>query len=424
MKSQCITTTVFFVLLLSLSGAVIGQVAYILRDSSVGNAEGFYLPSAQYPGGAALNLNPYVPTPNLPAFYSGASPAGRGVGGYAINEVGMTQVFVSDGRRVWQEEHDVYGVNGWSIPPTAGPQGMLLGHTTFFSPTSSQRPMIMGLSVDHMTQTLWMCDRHGFRAFSSVYPYPAKGAYVPLAVSNQPSLNPFPSLPIERLTGIAFDPADDTLWLCDWNGHVYHVTQSGTPLAILPPVSITKFTGIAVNSSNRVPSVLPPSCSGQTGGMRIIVTDGNVICDPLTGGFVQLSGGGASYGLAYSSDAQFSFGASGSNNASLNISRSFVSGAGVVDLNLVGAGQNLTCYLLWGLCPSFPGQPAFSGGFIRVNDGYLALMSDGLGNAALTLPMNSLPAGLQLTFQWAYRVAQTTSVWALTDAMTITLGQS
>ena len=57
-------------------------------------------------------------------------------------------------------------------------------------------------------------------------------------------------------------------------------------------------------------AIAPPACSTQVGGFRILTTDGARLYDALSGASFALGGAGDAYGLAYSSDGQFSFGGS------------------------------------------------------------------------------------------------------------------
>lgn len=406
--------SLFLILILILSNEAIGQIAYVLREPSVGRAEGFYLPTAAYPTGSDASANPYVPLPNLPYFFSGAMPAGFGAGGHAIDEATM-RVFSSDGRQVWEEDHELYDSTGLPLmPPVAGPQGLVYGgYTSFFPLIAAYSPMIMGLSIDSQSGTLWMCDRYGFQAFSSTHPYPATGPYISLP------MGPFGQ---NWFTGIAFDSASDTLWLCDWSGRVHHVTTTGAVYGVLPATSTTQLMGITVNSGNQLASMGPPQCSTQLGGFRVIVTDGNVLCDPLTGATLPLAGSGTVYGLASCSDGQYSFGKSPANNSTLNITRPFLTDVGPVFLKLSGSLPNFPSFLLWGLCPDNPAAPIWgSGGFLRVSDGYVMLPTDNLGNAWLPLPAHVLPAGFQVTLQWIDH-PPTMASYGATDALTLTLG--
>ena len=236
MKTVYSPTALFLILILNLSNPAIGQIAYALRSPSAGMAEGFYLPTAAYPTGSASS-NPYVPSPSLPHFFSGAVPGGLGAGGHAIDEATM-RVFSSDGRQVWEEDHELYDSTGLPLmPPVAGPQGLVYGgYTSFFPLIAAYAPMIMGLSIDSQSGTLWMCDKQGFQAFSSTYPYLATGPYISLPSGGTLGQNWF--------TGIAYDSASDTLWLCDWSGQVHHVTTTGAVYGVLPATNTTQLTGI------------------------------------------------------------------------------------------------------------------------------------------------------------------------------------
>jgi len=413
------------VVLLALSLSVAGQVAYVVRTpSSSAVTEGFYLPTAQYAAGEN-SLNPRVPTLNLPHFFSGAvepttspTPTFLGQGGHAVNQV-TGLMLSSDGFSIWEEPHPLYPQSSALLPPVSGPQGLMWGYPSFFPQISAYPPPIMGLSVDDGSNTLWMCDLVGFRSFGASYPYaPLSSPYVQLTSL----LNSFPQQ--QWFTGIAFDPASSSLWLCDNQGFVYHVDTLGNAIGAQPVASIAApLKGIAVNSSTGTSAVPPPGCSTQQIGVfRVIATDGARLFDALTGASVSLAMAGDAYGLAFSSDGQYSGGETTGNTATLRISRPLITSVPSVLLHLNGAAPNQSVALAWGRCPKFPGFP-FMGGNLRVDDGFITgLTTDWAGDAMVPIP-SGLPAGFQFTVQWAYQCpCAGVLTWSLTDALTLTFG--
>jgi len=362
--------------------------------------EGYYLPSAQYPTGAN-SVSPHVPTLGLPYFFSGAvAQSIAGQGGHAIDQQ-TNRMISSDGLRIWEEGHPGYSGSYTPPAPVAAP-----GITTANSP-------IMGLSVDSTNGVLWMCDTNGFQAFDSTWPYAGVGGSVT------------PGFPHSQFTGIAYDPATGTLWLSDLQGCVYHCTVTGGAIGAQPVSCLpASLKGIAVNTTKGAGAIPPPACSTQIGGFRVITTDGNSLFDALSGVNYPLGISGEAYGIAYSSDGQYSFGGSTWVGSGLVPSISTPGptiNTASLPCNLDGARPGGGAFLLYGTCPLSAPMVCGSGA-LRVFDGYFQTTINASGSAQWTLPLGALPAGAQFTLQWVFGDWTQPCFWVFSDALTVTVG--
>jgi hypothetical protein len=387
--------------LLVVTTSASAQVAYVLRMPGTVGTEGHYLPSAQYPAGANSG-SPYVPTLALPHFSSGAVlPAIlSGQGGHAIDQH-TGRMISSDGLQIWEEPHPSYPATFAPNPPVPAP---LI--TTIGSP-------LMGLGADSTHGVVWMCDVNGFQPFTSAWPHAAVGGAVT------------PGFAHSQFTGIAFETSTGTLWLSDIQGCIYHCTVTGAAIGTQPVNCVpASLKGIAVNSTRGPGSILPPACSTQNRRFRIITTDGIKLIDALWGTSYPLGTVGDAYGLAYSSDGQFSFGGSpwvGSGVLPAIRTPGPVINIASLPCRLDGAMPGATAFLLYGACP-LPVPVACGLGAVRVFDGYVAAPINATGSAQLSIPIAGAPAGVQFTLQWAFSDPLQPCGWVFTDALTLTVG--
>ena len=387
--------------LLVMSASVSAQVAYVLRMPGIGGTESHYLPSAQYPTGANSTA-PHVPTLALPYFSSGAATPTilSGQGGHAIDQQ-TRRVISSDGLRIWEEPHPRYPVPFVPNPPVAAPV-----ITTAGSP-------VMGLAADSTHGVVWMCDVNGFQPFTSAWPHAAVGGPVT------------PGFGHSQFTGIAYETATGTLWLSDIQGCIYHCTVTGAAIGVQPVNCIAgNLKGIAVNSTKGSGAIAPPGCSTQIGGFRVLTTDGARLFDALTGVNYALGVAGDAYGLAYSSDGQFSFGGSpwvGSGLLPAIRTRGPAINTAALPCRLDGALPGGNAFLLYGSCP-LAVPPACGLGFLRVFDGFVPAPINTFGSAQLNIPIGGAPAGVQFTLQWAFADPLQPCGWVFTDALTMTVG--
>jgi len=405
MQTPKITTLV--AVLLALTVPAVGQAVYVLRLPGTNVTEGFYLPSAEYTAGSSAATNPRVPVLGLPHFFGGAAAPTvfPGQGGHAIDQQ-TGRMISSDGFQIWEEPHPRYPVPFTANPPIPAP--------VLTPPSTGAVNPIMGLGADPSRGAVWMVDYYGFQPFASAYPHGALGGLV------------IPTFAHSQFTGIAYEPSTGTLWLCDIQGCVYNCDILGNPIGAQPVACVpATLKGIAVNTTNGPGSVPAPACSAQVGGFHIIVTDGVALYDALSGANRALTPGvTGAYGLAYSSDVQYSFGGSPWVGSGM-VPRTRINGpainTGTRWLRLEGAMPSTTAFFLYDLCPLATPVPCGLGA-LRVFGGFITLPTDTAGVANLALPLAGVPAGAQFSFQWAFADSAQPCGVVFTDAATLTIG--
>ena len=378
------TTILALFLTIAVLTTASAQVAHVLSPAVVGRTTNAYLPSPAYVAGAPGG------TDQLPYFWSAGHPMPFLGGGIAMNQI-TRRVWSSDGQKIWEESMQEF-------PPLAAPAPVAVAPVLLAGPNS---PRLTGMSVDPTGKRLFICDAVSFGVFDPVYPYPAIALPVMLPA------------PHSQFTGIAYDPSDDTLWLCDIQGGVYHVDITGAAIAGEYPINFIPalLTGICVDRSagpGAWPTTMPPTVAGGLPGMRprVWVTDGANVHEAI-GGSVTIGLGtpATAYGMAFSADGQFSYGGSGgSTQPFIRQDRPSANGFGLGTQILMEttpplAGQNQLVVLFYGWYP-ITGGPALLGGTRRLPASVAPIIFPvtNLGKESVFIP--DLPAGLSLSFQY------------------------
>ncbi|MCB9831024.1 MAG: hypothetical protein H6807_01015 [Planctomycetes bacterium] len=372
-----------------------------------------YLPSPGYPAGGPGIFGP-VPLPMSGIL--GAPPALAG--GIAIDQT-TSRVFVTDGFLITTDYHNGYLPFTPPIaPPLPVPAPILLGGGP-----------ITGMGCDPATGTLWLTDGVS---------YAAAGLAAPFLLLAPPMPLPLPA-GLAPLTGIDFEASSGTLWGVDAGGAVYNWVPFGgpvgpQPVAVVPGGAVAPFTGIAVNEHNGAGSVGAPFCSTQLPGFHVVVTEGLFLHDALgpnppiplaSSGFV------GSGGLAYSSDMQHLKGAGLAPipTGLIGWRKPQHDGPGGLNaIRLTGAAPLTTALFLYDLCP-IPGGlfVPFSGETLWINPlsgsfAYATLVTDAIGEVVAPVDLTFAPAGITFTGQFALYSPGSPLGYALSDAMTFTVG--
>ena len=232
---------------------------------------------------------------------------------------------------------------------------------------------ITGMAFDAATGTLWMCDPGSYGPFTPVPPFLPLGPAIPFAPPTGAAL-----------TGIDIEAATGSLWLCDAGGAVFNLTPGGLPIGPQPVVVVPSVTGgpfmagICVNDSNGPGSFPPPFCSPQLPGFHICLTDGVMVYDALPGGLgpIPLPGAvalmPAARGMAYSNDFQITFGSVGCGSTGViplpgTAMPNFNGPGAFTALRLTGAPPATSVFCLADLCPLPGGALLASGESLWIN---------------------------------------------------------
>lgn len=378
------TTFVALLLTVAVLTTASAQVAHVLSPAVFGHTTNAYLPSPAFVGGAPRS------TDQLPDFWSASHPMPVFGGGMAMNQISR-RVLSSDGVMIWQESMHEF-------PPLSAPSPVAPAPFLLAGPNS---PRLTGMSVDPTGKRLFICDTVSFGVFDPVFPYPA---------ISPPVMLPAPHSPF---TGIAYDPSDDSLWLCDIQGGVYHVDITGAAIAGEYPINFipAPLTGICVDRSagpGAWSTTMPPTVAGGLPGMRprVWVTDGANVYEAI-GGSVTIGLGTlpVAYGMAFSADGQHSYGGSGgATQPFIRQDRPSANGFGLGTQILMEtipplAGQNQLIALFYGWYPITGGGPLL-GGTRRLSTSVAPIIFPitNLGSESVSIP--DLPAGLSLSFQY------------------------
>lgn len=369
------------------TASAIAQVAYV---NPVGGAVAgrVFLPSALVPGGGPAPVPPFP----LPIFGACAGAAVLPIGG---------------GMAVDQRNGFIYNTDGFCLTIDANPlypaPGILPAPFPVFGLVTPNLP-ITGLGFNANVPALLMSSPNAFQFRAPLPPYGPLGPVVAV-----PTLAP--------ITGCDYDPADNTIWLCDAAANVYHLTIGGLPIgpqpvAVVPipgPAIFPALTGLAINRSNGAASFPPPFCSTQLPGYHVLVTNGFLIADALgPNPFIPTGVPGPSYGLAFSSDCEIMPGSGAPTNvANIGINRpahnAFVAPPMGVYLN--GAFPAQLAILCFDLCPVPLAFPMPWGGALSLDPATLIVSvtaTDAAGNAVVPIPAAGAPAGVQFSCQWVY----------------------
>lgn len=413
-----------FALILGILAAIVpAQVAYVVEQGS-GQAAAKYLPSAGYPNTAdsargSLDLPEFG---NLPP--AAITNAGAPVGGACIDQH-TRAVYSCNGFTVQREAHPLYNVPGLTTSVGLG----------VYFPSNT----ITGMAVDSDGDVLYCVDDHFLIAFDKNTMAPLHAADYLYWLDQG-----------DHLSGIGWESSTGTLWGCASNGEIYNFDTSGDPIGSQPRSTVSSagtLSGCAVNTSNGLNSQLLPSCSFQVVGYHIMVTDGINIYDAFSNGNGPLpaNGNGTAHGLAYSSDGQLIPASSpcplnggavgnpsnGGGFASIRTDSVPTSGD-PFGLELTAGPINHQCSLLFDYCPIQNGGVALPTGDamyiwpLSLTVVIVPLMTDGFGQASLTLPpalTGVAPAGFQFSYQWYFPdVSNPTLYGCFSDAMTVTWG--
>ena len=407
--SVCLFSIVSFLLL---AGLVSAQTVHLGHGAVPGAMRPAYLPSPSHPAGAPGLTGP-VTLPQASLLTPAAFPAG----GIAIDQT-TSRVFSTDGLQIATDHHNLYApfVTGGPLPPLVPAPALLSGGP------------LTGMGADSNGGQLFVTDGASYGACTLGAPFALIG-----------TAQPFPfSLPTGVLmTGIDFDSADGSLWGCDWAGNIYHWMPFGTAIGT-QPVSVAAspiaLCGLAVNEANGIGALAPPFCSTQTLGFHVMVTDGAVILDALTPTnppIVPASAAFPALGLAYSSDMQY---LPGVGLAPIAVGwpgwdKPQNNGLGGPNaLRLVGAQPSTTTLFLYDSCP-IPGGlfiPA-SNETLWLNPfsttfSFATLATDAAGDINQPIDLSFALTGLTFTGQFALFSPTSPLGYALSDAMTFTIG--
>lgn len=401
-----------------LAAAAPAQASFTYDVTSPGFVEQQYLDSATYPDGALSAVpGPGLPTPNAMALPAAAFPGG----GIASDDVGTT-LFTTDGFLLAVDTNPAYLAVTPPLPPTppvaiAFPPGF--------------GPLVTGMGCDSTGGVLWMSDPFGVAPFSSTPPYAPLGPPFPV-----------PGAGIAPIVGLGHEPSTGTLWAVDAAGAVYHFMPGGAPVGPQPVTTVVSipgflFNGLDVNTTNGPGSFPSPACSLQTGSQHVVVTDGVFLYDAVPGiaAAIPLAAGSGFgvVGVACSSDYQVVPGfvgcpASGAAPAVLSLAPNSTGPVsppnGVV---MVGGPPLAPVFVAADVCPVPGGAMTVGGEVLWISpfspSAVIGIIgTDAVGSVLIPLPWAFVPAGLQLTVQFAIPDALAPFAACLTDAATITTG--
>ncbi len=402
---------------------VSAQVAYVVEAGS-GHAAAKYLPSAGHPVTAdsargALQLPEFGNLPPVMIYNGGAR-----AGGACIDQ-GASAIYSCNGFTVQREAHPLYNEPGLTTSVGLG----------VYFPSNT----ITGMAVDADGGVLYACDDHFLIAFD-------KDTFAPL----QPADYLYWLDLGDRLSGLGWESASDTLWACATNGRVFNMDVNGDPVGPQPRstvASVGTLTGLAVNTTNGVGAMQSPGCSFQIGGYHVMVTDGVNIYDAFAngGGPIPCSGNGTAHGLAYSGDGQLIPASSpcplngtavgnpgnGGGFASIETTNAAMAGR-PFGLSLTGGPINSPCSILFDYCPiqgdgvSLPTGDTMYIWPLSLTVEICPAMTDAFGVAQVMLPpamFGTAPAGWQWSYQWYFPDLSNPSLYGcFSDAMTVTWG--
>lgn len=180
------TLLVIFIVSLGLTASA--QVAHVLTPSAFGATHVAYLPSPAYEFGKNRGDDP------LPFFWSFLPTAPTFGGGLAIDQI-KRRVYATNGDFITEESMERFAPGAPSVGPIPAP-----------IITPGLPGFITGLSMDGKNRRLIMSDEWSFRLYSSVAPYNPIGPVIT------------PPLGHSQFTGVAYDPSNDTLWFCSFQG--------------------------------------------------------------------------------------------------------------------------------------------------------------------------------------------------------------
>ena len=392
-------------LALSVATATTAQVAHVLASGAgLTTADKVYLPSPANPFGRSAGLT------DLPEFYAAVHPAQVGIhafaGGIAADQVAR-RFICTDGVNIWQEAMTEFSPAG--TPSSVRPSPMM---------TAMGPAIITGLSAHRPTNRLFMCDENGFEVRDMAAPYALQ----------KPRIN-LPA-PHSQLTGMSYDPADDTLWFCDSQNFVYHTDINGNPISGEYPINLVDATGllrgICVDRSSgngAFPTIYRPTPLGPMAENRyhVWVTDGSNVYEAKSDALIINVGVSSSaYGLAFSADGQFTAGATPTPSPVATLRQDAPSLQGrATDLLFECNRPNRQWYLLIDLYPTAP--IALMGGQVHVHNLLLTMPNtDSAGRSNFVVPA-SLPVGFSVSFQalWNRFPGSFFPLWALTDCLTL-----
>ncbi|MCB9831023.1 MAG: hypothetical protein H6807_01010 [Planctomycetes bacterium] len=395
-----------------LAAALPAQTVWTVDGNALGAMTPHYLPSPGYPVGAPGFTGP-APLPQAAALPPALFPAG----GVAIDET-TSRVFTTDGLQIATDHHNLYApfVPGGLLPPLAPAPILLTGAP------------LTGMGADPVGNRLFVTDGGSYGACTLGFPFTLLGPAVPFPFGMPPGL---------RLTGIDYETSTGSLWGVDVAGNIYHWMPFGPAIGPQPvaiAASPLPMTGLAVNECNGPGALAPPFCSTQLLGYHVLVTDGGQIFDALNVANPPIPLATPAFptaGLAFSADMQYLPGVGLPPIAVgwLGWQKPQNNGIGGANaLRLVGAQPLTTALFLYDFCP-IPGGlyiPA-SGETLWLNPfsatfNFAPLVTDAIGQINQPVNLSFSLTGFTYTGQFALYSPLSPLGYALSDAMTFTIG--